>query len=601
MYTARKSHTIAAQMRTLALAGTLALASILPMVATVYADTGASTPTADGPALSSADAFDVDPSGGLENIQAVVVSPSGTVPLLEEADPDAKVLKDLKDGTTVLLLIDVKDSVTTSNGDRYWPVEVDGTSGWINGRSLMSPEDYAAYSAVANDSPETDGTNASASGNRTPFDYTGDLANAVAEVSADGDGLKMRSEPNADADIVVSLAEGTIVNLRIADVDTVYDDAGTRWWPVEYEGNIGWVSGDYLVTPGTSSQSGTTSNPSYDGDYTYIAGDWAVIRTADEGRTNVYAEANTGSDVVGTAPHMALVEVIAQAPDGWYEVRWDTLQGYVPGDLLTAGTAPVRANGTATNPTPTPAPVSTATAAPVDTDALTEGDVAVIKSESEAGVNVRASASSDADVLGQLLDGTNVDIVSGPENDTNGNGWYEVSSDDLDGWVRADLLERKVSSTDSTVSDTGDTSSAGFIMPLQTYRFTQDYGCSNLGFYAYDPAWGCSVHDGVDLAAAQGTPIYAVADGTVVVSGWCDCGLGYYVEIDHGNGVHTIYGHQMEQPMVSVGEKVTQGQQIGKVGSTGLSTGPHVHFMVRVDGVSVDPKDYLPPLKTSSN
>ncbi|MCA9832717.1 MAG: SH3 domain-containing protein [Thermomicrobiales bacterium] len=599
MYTARKSQTIAAQMRTLALAGTLALASVLPMVATVYADTGESTPTASSePALSSADAFDVDAAGGLVNITAVVVAPGTTAPLLAEPDPDAEVLKDVENGTTVLLLIDVKDSVTTENGDRYWPVDIDGTTGWMNGRSLMSPEDYAAYSAIVDDSTGTATTTAT---NGTPFDYTGDLANATAQVSANGDGLKMRAEPSADADVVVSLAEGTIVNLRIADVDTVYDSDGTRWWPVEYDGYEGWVSGNYLITPGTSDQSGTTPTTEYDGDYVYIAGDWAVIRTADEGRTNVYAEANTDAEVVGTAPHMALVEVIAQAPNGWYEVRWDTLQGYVPGDLLTAGTAPVRANGTAANPTPTPAAVSTATAEPVETDAMTAGDVAVIKSESDAGVNVRASASSDADVLGQLPDGTNVDIVSGPETDDDGNAWYEVSSDDLDGWVRADLLERKVSGTDTTVSDTGDTSTAGFIMPLQTYRFTQDYGCSNLGFYSYDPDWGCSVHDGVDLAATQGTPIYAVADGTVVVSGWCDCGLGYYVEIDHGNGVHTIYGHQMEQPMVSVGQQVTQGQQIGKVGSTGLSTGPHVHFMVRVDGVTVDPKDYLPPIQTSAS
>jgi murein DD-endopeptidase MepM/ murein hydrolase activator NlpD len=137
-------------------------------------------------------------------------------------------------------------------------------------------------------------------------------------------------------------------------------------------------------------------------------------------------------------------------------------------------------------------------------------------------------------------------------------------------------------------------SSAGFIRPVDGATQTQGFGCSSLGFYAYNPDWGCGVHDGIDFAAPSYTPIHAVADGTVVTAGWCDCGLGYYVEIDHGGGVHTLYGHMATQPYVSAGQKVTQGQEIGPVGSTGLSTGPHTHFMVQVNGVSQDPARYLP-------
>lgn len=529
MFTARKFHNIAANVRLFALAGTLSLASIIPSVGLVYADSGVSTPSAsDQPVLAADQAFEVDPAAGLEDIQAVVVAPNDAAPLLAEPVSDAEILESIPDGTTVLLEIDVKDSVTTDDDSRFWPVSVGGTSGWINGQSLMSPEDYAAYSASTDGTSGSDSTTSSSdsTSTRAPFDFTGESAEAIAEVRADGEGLKMRAEPAADAEIVTSLAEGTIVDLRIADFDTVYDDAGTRWWPVAFDGFEGWVSGDYLVTPGaTETASVPSTDQTTEGDYTYIAGDWAVLRTPDEGRTNFYSEASNDAEVNGTAPHMALVEVIAQAPGGWYEVRWDTIQGFVPGDLLTAGTAPRRAD-TASDPapTPTPAAVSTATA---------EADTA---------------ASAD----------------------------------------------------NSDVPSSGEASDAGFILPLETYRWTQDYGCSNLGFYSYDPNWKCSVHDGLDLATAQGTPIHAVADGTVVVAGWCDCGLGYYVEIDHGDGVHTIYGHQQSQPIVSVGDKVTQGQQIGSVGSTGLSTGPHLHFMVRVDGVTQDPKNFLPPLKTAA-
>jgi murein DD-endopeptidase MepM/ murein hydrolase activator NlpD len=132
-----------------------------------------------------------------------------------------------------------------------------------------------------------------------------------------------------------------------------------------------------------------------------------------------------------------------------------------------------------------------------------------------------------------------------------------------------------------------------FIVPVENATQTQGFGCSSLGFYPYNPDWGCGVHDGIDYAAPTGTPILASAAGTVLFSGWCDCGLGYYVELDHGNGVTTIYGHMASQPFVSAGQQVAQGETIGPIGSTGLSTGPHVHFMLQINGVSQDPARYL--------
>jgi murein DD-endopeptidase MepM/ murein hydrolase activator NlpD len=102
--------------------------------------------------------------------------------------------------------------------------------------------------------------------------------------------------------------------------------------------------------------------------------------------------------------------------------------------------------------------------------------------------------------------------------------------------------------------------------------------------------WG-RMHEGVDLGAPYGTPIAAAAAGTVIYAGWMG-GYGNLTVIDHGGGLATAYGHQ-SQIDVSVGEAVVQGQVIGNVGSTGHSTGPHLHFEVRVNGQPADPLGYL--------
>lgn len=98
-------------------------------------------------------------------------------------------------------------------------------------------------------------------------------------------------------------------------------------------------------------------------------------------------------------------------------------------------------------------------------------------------------------------------------------------------------------------------------------------------------------HDGVDVGAPEGTAIRATADG-VVRSAGPRGGYGYAVEIDHGNGLTTLYGHA-SQLLVSAGQVVHAGQEIAKVGSTGRSTGPHLHFEVRQGGRAVDPARVL--------
>jgi murein DD-endopeptidase MepM/ murein hydrolase activator NlpD len=102
--------------------------------------------------------------------------------------------------------------------------------------------------------------------------------------------------------------------------------------------------------------------------------------------------------------------------------------------------------------------------------------------------------------------------------------------------------------------------------------------------------WG-RLHAGIDIAVPVGTPIHAAASGTVALAGWVD-GYGNYTCIDHGGGLATCYAHQSSLA-VSIGTHVTQGQVIGYSGNTGHSTGPHLHFEVRINGTPVDPLGYL--------
>jgi murein DD-endopeptidase MepM/ murein hydrolase activator NlpD len=96
---------------------------------------------------------------------------------------------------------------------------------------------------------------------------------------------------------------------------------------------------------------------------------------------------------------------------------------------------------------------------------------------------------------------------------------------------------------------------------------------------------------GIDVAAPTGRPITAAKSGTVILAGWSG-GYGNMVVIDHGGGLSTAYAHQ-SRIAVKVGDPVTQGALIGFIGSTGHSTGPHLHFEVRVNGAARDPLPYL--------
>ena len=130
-------------------------------------------------------------------------------------------------------------------------------------------------------------------------------------------------------------------------------------------------------------------------------------------------------------------------------------------------------------------------------------------------------------------------------------------------------------------------SSSGWVCPVPYYTLTSPFGMR------IHPIHGTrKMHNGVDMAAAQGTPIYAAKSGKVTTSSFQAGGAGYYVSINHGDGFSSIYMH-MTHYIVSPGQYVNAGQVIGYVGSTGGSTGPHLHFGISYKGKYVNPMQYI--------
>jgi murein DD-endopeptidase MepM/ murein hydrolase activator NlpD len=140
-------------------------------------------------------------------------------------------------------------------------------------------------------------------------------------------------------------------------------------------------------------------------------------------------------------------------------------------------------------------------------------------------------------------------------------------------WKKLDVMNKGVISIPS-------------IKPISAFTFTSAFGVRSDPFHGY-----AAMHAGIDLASPTGTPIYATADGVIDRAEWFG-GYGNMVEIDHGKGIATRYGH-MSRIAAHAGEHIRRGELIGYVGSTGRSTGSHLHYEVRIDGHAVNPIPFL--------
>jgi murein DD-endopeptidase MepM/ murein hydrolase activator NlpD len=123
-------------------------------------------------------------------------------------------------------------------------------------------------------------------------------------------------------------------------------------------------------------------------------------------------------------------------------------------------------------------------------------------------------------------------------------------------------------------------------IPVEGVRLTSDYGMR-----WHPVTGGRRQHKGVDLAGPTGTPVHATADGTVARADWFSS-YGLYVQLEHGGNLQTRYGH-MSRLNVAAGQQVHKGDVIGYIGTTGRSTGPHLHYEVRIAGEAVNPIPYM--------
>ena len=137
--------------------------------------------------------------------------------------------------------------------------------------------------------------------------------------------------------------------------------------------------------------------------------------------------------------------------------------------------------------------------------------------------------------------------------------------------------------------------SGSFLWPVASYVYVS----SRFGLRVHPITGKTKSHTGIDIASNQGTAVYASDGGTVTLAGW-NGGYGNCIMIDHGNGYVTLYGH-LSSISVSVGQTVSQGTTIGAVGSTGNSTGPHLHFEVLKNGTRIDPEQFFSGLTISAD
>lgn len=400
------------------------------------------------------------------------------------------------------------------------------------------------------------------------------LGGLTAVVDGAGGPVNLRAEPGLGAAVIDRVADGTVVALRVDRLDTVRLD-GSRWWPITANGVDGWMAGAFLVGSDASASAVPTpadSTSSASSGSGFASGAYVRVATDDGAGLRIRTGASTADAIADIAPQGTWLQVLdGPIGDDWYYVSDGATVGYVWGGWLQIATGP-------------------ATDA-ANVAAFFAGDWVRVSTDDGGGLNLRADAGRGAARIDVMPQGTVAQVVDGPFVDGDGQPWYLVDDAGQQGYAIGVWFE--AASAPVPAAPEPGVATGVLRYPLASFTITQNFGCSYLGFYTYDADWGCPVHDGLDLAATSGTPLLAADGGTVTAAGWCNCGLGYFVTIDHGNGIETIYGHMASQPWVAVGDLVAQGDEIGPVGSTGVSTGPHVHFMVLAGGEAADPLDYL--------
>ncbi|MDQ3692724.1 MAG: M23 family metallopeptidase [Chloroflexota bacterium] len=462
-----------------------------------------------------------------------------------------------------------------------------------------------------------------------------------ARIVHSADGVLLRAEPTFGAMVITTLPEGANVDLRTNVLDTVYDPDGvTRWWPVRSDVGDGWVAGFFIEIEGlpaastaalsspagppaeSAAEAGTGSAtidapssaasapPGGSATDLHLGGSFA--RVAEPEGVNLRAEPGPGTDSLASLKIDTVVELRINEADTawidgarWWPVRVDGQDGWIIGTYL----APADSGAQAAQAAPAAPAVPDGPAAQVAVDASAAGTVFApgsyvsARTDEGVGLNIRADGAPDAERIGSIPEYDVVQVMDGPFLDPLGNGWYMISDGAVTGfvdgaWITAatqpggpdDQLAASAPVAPSPPVNAAGLATGSIGLPAAQFTITQAFGCSPYWWwYPYDANLGCHIHDALDLAAPLYTPLYAADGGVVEYAGWCNCGLGYYVKIDHLNGFKTTYGHMADQPLVQTGQAVSKGQDIGPMGSSGTSTGSHVHFILELNGFPVDP------------
>jgi murein DD-endopeptidase MepM/ murein hydrolase activator NlpD len=164
-------------------------------------------------------------------------------------------------------------------------------------------------------------------------------------------------------------------------------------------------------------------------------------------------------------------------------------------------------------------------------------------------------------------------------------------------WTQVQLWTQS-NNVGSIATSAGHSTKYRFIWPEPQAQISQGFGPSTFWF---EPPYGgyAHFHTGIDMVEPFGSPVYAADDGIVALVGSSSSGYGNYVVIAHSGGLDTLYGH-LSAAVVKVGQLVAQGQPIGLEGSSGNSTGPHLHFELRINQTPINPAPYLPPGQPSA-
>ncbi len=550
-------------------------------------------------------------TSGTTTGEAKIVAGTGgaLLRMRDGADRSAAVSGGIPEGATVRLT----GGARINGGQTWYPIDYKGMVGWVAADYLGATSAGAA--------PATDQRSvALIVGERVAVSGTG------------GWDLRLRGSIGLDAGTIAAAPEGAVI--RILD-GPLSDGAGNAWYAVDYDGIQGYSSAAYLTwTDAALTSRAPLSAAASVG--TLDSGNRAAVGNTGGWPLRIRANAALDGGIVAAAPEGAVLQVLGgptsdAAGNAWYPVDYDGLQGYAGASYLGATTAALSAR----QPLAT-ASVSTGTAA-ATSDSFGTGARVAVSNTGGWNLRLRSAAGVESAVAVAADEGAVLLVLGGPTTDAQGNVWYDVSYDGVNGFARASYLsptEAALSSrpvvpapapalavaaaanpaaapataavpapapaaqptavpqptpqpapspAPSAAPAQAASATGNFIYPAQG-TFTQGFGV-NAAVY------GPGGHNGIDIANSVGTPVVAADAGTVTFAGWHG-GLGNAVIIDHGNGFRTEYGHASALKVV-VGQQVSQGQVIMAMGSTGFSTGSHVHFSVVKNGVYLNPFNYL--------